>query len=163
MIERTLVLIKPDGVQRGIVGEIISRFEKVGLKIIGMKFVHSDEEKAKRHYTEDISERRGEHVRNVLVKFLQEAPVVALVLEGISAIKVVRKMVGATQPLEAVSGTIRGDYTHVSYQYADAKGIAVRNVIHASSDPEDAEREIFVWFNKDELYSYSLAHDPHVL
>lgn len=163
MKERTLVLVKPDGVVRGIVGDIIHRFEKAGLKIVGLKLVHASEAHAKKHYTEDISERRGEHIRKQLIEFLQETPVVALVLEGINAIAVVRKMVGTTEPTQAAPGTIRGDYAHVSFAYADKKGIVVKNLIHASSDPDDAQREIAVWFTPEELFTYASVHDSQVL
>src|SRR3989338_1067598 len=121
MIERTLVLVKPDGVKRHLVGEIISRFERSGLKITGMKMIWCDKEHAMKHYTEDVTIRRGEHVRNKLLKFLITGPVVALCLEGISAVEIVRKIVGGTEPRTAAPGTIRGDYSHISYDYADAQ------------------------------------------
>ena len=161
MIERTFVMIKPDGVERNLTGEIISRFEKVGLKIVGLKMHWVDEEFARKHYTEDITIRRGEKVRNLLVDFIRNGPVVAMVLEGVEAIEVVRKSVCATQPKEAMPGTIRGDYTHVSYSHADKHGIAVKNVIHASSDKKDADYEVNLWFDKDDLHSYETVHEKH--
>ncbi len=161
MIERTLVLLKPDAVQRCVSGEIISRFERAGIKIIGMKMVWADEEFAKKHYTEDIAVRRGEQVRKRLVQFMQIGPIVAICLEGSSAIEVVRKMVGDTEPKKAMPGTIRGDYAHHSYYCADTKDVAVKNLIHASSDKKDAEREIALWFNPKELHSYKTVHDIH--
>ncbi|MDP3918946.1 MAG: nucleoside-diphosphate kinase [Nanoarchaeota archaeon] len=163
MIERTFVMIKPDGVKRAIVGDVIHRFEKAGLKLIGLKMVHVDEDFAKQHYTEDITIRRGEKVRDHLVKFLNEGPVVGMVWEGISAIEVVRKMVGATEPRTAQPGTIRGDYAHVSYKYADEKNIPIRNVIHASADAKDAENEVRLWFSVEELFQYENVHDKHIL
>ena len=163
MIERTLVLIKPDGVQRCLVGKILQRFENAGLKIIGMKMQWVDKEFAKRHYTEDISKRRGEKVRNLLLGFITEGPVIAFVLEGINAIENVRKIVGSTEPKSAQPGTIRGDFCHVSYSYADGKEIAVKNIIHASSDKDDAENEIKLWFEDKELNSYKTVHDIHIL
>lgn len=162
-IERTLVLLKPDAVQRAIMGEIISRFERAGLKIIGMKLVWNDEEHSKKHYTEDIAIRRGEHVRQALVNFLKEGPVLAICLEGVNAIENVRKMVGDTQPKTAAPGTIRGDYAHVSYAYADDKEMVVKNLIHASSDANDAKNEVALWFNENELHSYKTVHDIHIL
>jgi nucleoside-diphosphate kinase len=162
MIERTLVLLKPDAVQRAVCGEIISRFEKVGLKIVGMKMHWSDESHAKKHYTEDITIRRGESIRNRLLKFLKEGPVVAIVLEGINAVEVVRKIVGGTEPKTALPGTIRGDYAHQSYDYADKKEIAVRNLIHASSSKEEAVTEIALWFAQNELHSYKTVSDVFV-
>ncbi|MEM4246792.1 MAG: nucleoside-diphosphate kinase [Candidatus Woesearchaeota archaeon] len=159
MIERTLVLLKPDAVQRCLMGEIISRFERAGLKIVGMKMIWANAEHTKKHYTEDISKRRGEHVREKLIKFLQEGPVVAICLEGSSAIEVTRKMVGDTEPKKALPGTIRGDFAHHSYHCADVRNVAVRNIIHASSDKNEAEREIQLWFKPEELHSYKTVHD----
>lgn len=162
MIECTFVMIKPDGVKRALVGDVISRFEKAGLKLVAMKMLLVDETFAKEHYTEDITIRRGERVRRDLVTFVTEGPVVAMVWEGISAIDVVRKLVGATEPKAAMPGTIRGDYAHVSFSYADKKQIAVKNIIHASSDATDAEREIKLWFKEHELHTYQNVHDAHV-
>lgn len=163
MIEKSLVLIKPDGVQRGLIGEITQRFEKVGIKIIGMKMVWVDKEFALKHYTEDISKRRGEHVRKYLVEFLQEGPVVAIALEGIGAIEIIRKMVGETEPRAAQPGTIRGDFAHVSYSYADKKKVVVRNIIHASANKKDAESEVKLWFKPKEMHSYEIVHEKHTL
>jgi len=163
MIEKTLVLIKPDGVQRGLVGKILTRFEDAGLKIIGMKMVWIDKEFAKRHYTEDITVRRGEKVRNLLLDFIVEGPVVAICIEGINAIENVRKMVGSTEPKAAQPGTIRGDFSHVSFAYADTKSQAIKNLIHASADAKDAESEVKLWFTARELHTYKSVHDIHVL
>lgn len=163
MLERTLVLIKPDGVERGLIGDIVSRFEKAGFRIIGLKLAKVNEEFAKKHYTEDIAIRRGEAVRKMNVDFISAGPVVAIAIEGINAIENVRKMVGATEPKAAAPGTIRGDYAHVSYAYADSKKIVVKNVIHASSDAKDSEHELKVWFRPEELHSYKTVHDVHIL
>lgn len=163
MIEQTLVLLKPDAVQRGLVGEVLLRFEKAGLKIVGLKLVRADESLAKAHYTEELAQRRGAHVRGYNVIFLLEGPVVALVLEGVHAVEIVRKMVGSTEPKAAVPGTIRGDFCHVSYAYADEKKSVIRNVVHASADKNDAEREIKVWFTLGEILKYKSVHDVHVL
>jgi len=163
MIERTLVLVKPDGVKRGLIGEVIKRFEQRGLKIIGMKMMHVDENFAKKHYTEDLAKRRGERIRELNVNFLQESPVVAMVLEGINAIENVRKIVGDTEPRSALPGTIRGDFCHVSYDYANkGEGKVVRNIVHASANKEDADYEIKLWFEEDELYSYKSCHENEV-
>ncbi len=159
MQERTLVLIKPEGVQRHLVGKIISRFEDAGLKIVGMKQVWVDKEFAKKHYTEDIAERRGEKVREQLLNYIIEGPVIAIALEGVNAIENVRKIVGGTEPKSAPPGTIRGDFAHVSFAYADAKNIPVKNIIHASSDEKDAKHEIKLWFNEKELHSYKTIQD----
>lgn len=163
MIERTLVLVKPDGVQRCLVGEILTRFERAGLKVVGMRMVWCDKEHAMRHYTEDITVRRGEFVRNKLIRFLTEGPVVALCLEGISAVEVVRKIVGGTEPRTAAPGTVRGDYAHMSYEHADAEVKALPNLIHASGNSEEAKVEVSLWFSEKELHSYRTVHDVHVL
>lgn len=163
MIEKTLVLLKPDAVKRGVMGEIITRFERVGMKIVAMRLVQVSEEQAKKHYTEDISIRRGEHVRQYLVDFVTSGPVLAMVLEGVDVIENVRMMVGSTEPKSAVPGTIRGDYSHVSYSHADAEKKVVANLIHASSDQADAEREIGVWFNIDDIANYKTVHEAHTL
>lgn len=162
-VERTLVLLKPDAIQRSLMGRIISRFEDAGFKIIGMKMVFADREFALRHYTEDIAIRRGQHVRDKLVDFLQIGPVLAICIEGVNAIENVRKIVGSTEPKSAIPGTIRGDFAHVSYAYADAMNLAVKNLIHASADAKDAAHEVPLWFTKDELHTYATVHDVHIL
>ena len=161
MIERTLVLIKPDGVARGLIGRVISRFEDAGIKIVGLKMKWASEEFAKKHYTDDITKRRGEHVRRYLVQFLQEGPVVAMALEGVNVAENVRKLVGETEPRAAAPGTIRGDFTHVSYAHADNEKKVVKNIIHASANTEDAAKELKLWFSKDELHSYKTVHEIH--
>ncbi|MBI2545880.1 nucleoside-diphosphate kinase [Candidatus Woesearchaeota archaeon] len=159
MLERTLVLVKPDGVQRSLTGEIISRFEKAGLKIVGMKMAWADRKFAEEHY----SAHKGKAFYKSLVGFLTEGPVVAMVLEGLHAVDVVRKLTGATEPRTAAPGTIRGDYAHHSYEYTDKKGIPIKNLIHASGDRKDAEKEIKLWFTLKEMHSYKSVHDVHVL
>jgi nucleoside-diphosphate kinase len=162
MIEQTFVMVKPDGVKRAIIGEVISRFEKAGLKLVGMKMIAVDKDFAKQHYTEDITIRRGEKVRNLLLDFMVTGPVVAMVWEGVGAIEIVRKMVGKTEPKSAQPGTIRGDFAHVSYGYADDKEIVVRNVVHASGDAKDAKVEIALWFSVEDLHKYKNVHDAHI-
>lgn len=161
MIERTLVLIKPDGVQRALVGELISRFEKTGLKIVGMKMVWVDKKFAETHYF-DVAQRHGERVLGSLVDYLLEGPVVAMVLEGVQAIEIVRKLTGSTYPNEAAPGTIRGDYAHISKIYANTNERKVGNLIHASAKAEDAKYEIGLWFTDKELHSYKTVHDVHL-
>jgi len=163
MIEKTLVLVKPDGVQRCIVGRIIKRFEDAGLKMIGLKMQWIDKEFAKKHYTEDIAVRRGEKVRELLLDFISEGPVVAICIEGVNAIENVRKITGTTEPRGASPGTIRGDFAHVSFSYADNKEMAVKNIIHASADKKDAEAEVKLWFKSEELHSYKTVHDTFIL
>ncbi len=161
MIERTLVLLKPDAVKRGLMGRIISRFEDVGLKVIGAKMVLINEELGKKHYS-DIAARRGEKVLKVLLKFMTTGPVMALCLEGVNAVENVRKMVGGTEPKTAQPGTIRGDFAHVSFAYADAQEKAIENLIHASGNAGEAKQEIALWFKAEELHSYKTAHEVHV-
>lgn len=158
-MEKTLVLIKPEGVQRHLVGKILTRFEDAGIKIIGMKQVWVDKEFASKHYTQDIAERRGEKVREMLLDYIIEGPVMAMCLEGINVIENVRKIVGGTEPKAAPPGTIRGDFAHVSFAHADANDIPVKNLIHASGDEKDAKHEVALWFKKEELHSYKTIQD----
>jgi nucleoside-diphosphate kinase len=162
-IEQTLVLIKPDGVQRGLIGEIIKRFEQRGLKIVGLKLTHANNNLAQKHYTEDISKRRGEFVRNKLLEFITSGPVIAMVIEGVDAIENVRKIVGETESKKALPGTIRGDFSHVSFEYADKKEVAVKNLVHSSANPEEAKYELSVWFSVDEIHDYKRSEDEHIL
>ncbi|ASI98654.1 nucleoside-diphosphate kinase [Thermococcus celer] len=147
-IERTLVILKPDAVVRGLMGEIISRFEKRGLKIVGMKMIWIDRELAERHY----EEHRGKPFFEGLIDYITKAPSVVMVVEGRYAISVVRKMAGATDPKDAEPGSIRGDYG------LDV-GDAIYNVVHASDSPESAEREIALYFRPEELFEYWKAAD----
>ena len=165
MLEKTLVLLKPDALQRQLMGRIISRFEDAGFKIIGAKMVWIDEAFAKKHY-EGISKiitRRGEKVFRSLLQYMQQGPVLAMCLEGVHAVEIVRKMVGATEPKVASPGTIRGDFAHMSIAYGDLKSIAVKNLIHASGNLEEATQEIALWFTKEELHSYKTVHEKHIL
>jgi nucleoside-diphosphate kinase len=158
LIEKTLVLLKPDAVQRGLVGDIIKRFENVGLKIVGMKMIWIDRDFSKKHYSDHVEKAfyKG------LEEFIVEGPLVAMALEGIHSVELVRKMVGSTEPKKAQPGTIRGDYAHHSYEYADTKGIAIKNLIHASDTQENAKKEIALWFKPEEMHSYKTVHEIHV-
>ncbi len=162
-MERTLIILKPDAVQRGIVGEILTRFERSGLKIVGAKMVEPDEKHYHHHY-ENISQmisRRGQKAFDVTLKMMQEGPVIAFVLEGVEAVSLVRKMVGTTEPKEALPGTIRGDYAHVSFSHADKHEMGIPNIIHASGDPKEAEAEIRHWFSESELFEYKTVHEKY--
>lgn len=159
MIEATLVLVKPDGVQRGLIGEVIKRFEQRGLKVTALKMVRIDKNFAKEHYVDHINK----DFYKGLEEFITEAPVVAMVIEGINAIENVRKIVGTTEPKGAPLGTIRGDFAHISYEHADGRKISIRNLVHASGNKKDAEREIGLWFSIEDLHSYEGANDKHVL
>lgn len=161
MIEKTLVLFKPDTVQRGLVGEILTRFERVGLKIIGTKMIFPGRDHYYRHY-EDIGQmvtRRGKDAFDVTLEMMQTGPVVAMVFEGVEAVSLVRKMVGGTEPKSALPGTIRGDFSHMSFEYADGQHKGIPNLIHASGDPDEAEKEINHWFSDGELYDYEAANE----
>jgi len=154
-METTFCFIKPDGVRRGLVGEVLHRFERMGLKITAMKLVAPDVELAGKHYTyEDIAVRHGEAVRNALITFITSGPVVAFAVEGVSAIENVRKLCGATEPLKSAPGTIRGDYAHHTFAATKPVGEAVRNLIHASADAADAARELGLWFQPEDYVSY---------
>jgi len=162
MIEQTLVLIKHDGVARHLIGEIIKRFEQRGLKIVALKMVQANDEICKNHYGSDIIEKHGERVYNLLVNYIKEGPIIAIVIEGVSAINIVRKIVGSTYPNDAPVGTIRGDFAHTSREYANTNKVDMKNLIHASANKEDAEREISCWFTKEEIHSYSTVSDKHL-
>lgn len=160
-VERTLVLFKPDAVQRGVVGEILTRFERVGLKIVGTKMIAPDREHYYKHYEEigKMVTRRGEDKFVITLEMMLAGPVIAMVFEGIEAVALVRKLVGATEPKSALPGTIRGDYSHMSFGYGDAKNKGIPNLIHASGDPEEAVQEIAHWFADAELYDYSVLNE----
>jgi nucleoside-diphosphate kinase len=163
-MEKTLIVLKPDAVQRGIVGEVLTRFEKVGLKIVGMKMVQPTKDHYYHHYETigQVISRRGQEVFDVTLDFMMEGPVVAVVLGGIGAAELVRKMVGSTEPKSAAPGTIRGDYTHMSYDYANnVSKTSIPNVIHASGDAEEAKQEIAHWFAEAELFNYETVHEQH--
>lgn len=148
-MERTLVLVKPDGVQRGLAGEIVGRLERTGLQIVAMKLMSISEDLASRHY----SEHAEKPFYPGLVSFITSSPVVALVLEGPSAISTTRKIMGGTNPADAAPGTIRGDL-----------GVDMgRNLIHGSANAEDAAREIGLFFDDSELVSYVRASQPWIV
>jgi nucleoside-diphosphate kinase len=160
-VERTLVLLKPDAVARGLTGQVLSRFENALLKIIAVKMVWMDADLTRRHYF-DLEDRFGPDVYNAMAVFMQSGPVVALILEGVDCIATTRKLVGATYPDQAVPGTIRGDFAHMSKAYANSHKVAVANLVHASGNREEAEREIEVWFAKDEILEYRSASEQFI-
>lgn len=182
--ERTLVIIKPDGIQRSLVGEIIRRYERVGLKLVGLKMFVPEAKMVEQHYSLDPGWKRqvgekaiasykrrgmnppsenpeevGARVLEGLKKYLCAGPVVAMVWKGAHAVEVVRKLTGGTEPRSSDVGTIRGDFVLDSYQMADADGRAVRNLIHASGSIEEAEKEIPHWFATKELVSYKIVQE----
>ena len=158
MIEKTLVLLKPDTVQRALVGNVITRFENAGLKMVGLKMHWVNKEFSKKHY--------ADHTKKPFYKgletFITEGPVIAIAIEGLHAVETVRKIVGGTEPRKATPGTIRGDFSHHSYEYTDKKGIAIKNLIHASDSVENANKEIKLWFLAEELHTYKTVHEKHV-
>jgi nucleoside-diphosphate kinase len=186
--EQSLILIKPDGVCRGLIGKIITRFEEAGLKIIAMKMLLTDEELAKNHYfldeewaknifakTKAAYEKEnkefpfknyidiGKTIQSWNMRFLRGGPVIAFVLEGNHAIELIHKMVGSTEPRQAAPGTIRGDFAAIeSYVAANLKNRVLRNLIHASDSPESAKREIALWFKPEELHDYKTLHDLYL-
>lgn len=181
--ERSFIIIKPDGVQRSFIGEIIHRVERTGLKVIGMKMIVASKDQCWSHYNKDdawflekgtriIQERelRGDKVtksasdygRDIigkLVRFMTSGPVVIIAVEGNRAVGIVKKIVGSTEPLTSDVGTIRGDLTLDSYGLADVDDRAVRNLIHCSDKPEEAEREIKIWFKTEELIKYKTIQE----
>lgn len=185
--ERTFVMMKPDAVQRSLMGEIIGRFERVGLKLIGIKMVVPDEKTLWTHYGKDdawflrkgtgIIENRkaaglpaekeaieyGKDIVNALVKYMKSGPVVQMVWQGNQAVAVVTKLVGSTEPATSDVGTIRGDYTTDSIVLANMDDRAVRNLIHCSDKVEEAEREIGLWFKENELINYRIIQEQILL
>jgi nucleoside-diphosphate kinase len=181
--ERTFVIIKPDGIQRSLVGEIIKRIERTGLKFIAMKLVMLEEDKLWKHYNKDDEwfEKKGgnivkeleekglpvekqaiEYGKDILrhlVAFMTSGPVIAMIVEGNQAAGIVRKIVGGTEPMSSDIGTIRGDLTIDSYALSGIDGRAVRNLVHCSESPEEAEREITLWFQENEILKYRLVQD----
>ncbi len=155
-VQRTLVLLKPDAVARGLTGRVLARFDDALLKIVATKMVWMDAELTRQHYF-DLEERFGPEVYHLMARFMQSGPVIALVLEGVGAVACVRKIVGSTYPDQAAPGTIRGDFAHMSRGYANANGVPVANLVHASGNTTEAEREIGVWFSKTELFDYACA------
>tara|TARA_B100000745_G_scaffold79005_2_gene48470 strand:+ start:5934 stop:6536 length:603 start_codon:yes stop_codon:yes gene_type:complete len=182
--ERSLVIVKPDGVQRSLIGEVVKRYEQVGLKLVGIKMIIPTEDQVEAHYmvnpdfktnvgTKTIEsykkkgetpptenpEEQGEFVLNGLKKYMVSGPVVVMCWEGLHVIDVVRKITGGTEPRTSDVGTIRGDYVLDSYQLADTDNRAVRNLIHASGNLEEAGKEIILWFDESELIDYRLVQE----
>jgi nucleoside-diphosphate kinase len=181
--ERSLVILKPDAVQRALIGEIIKRFEQTGLKLTALKMIMADEDTCWKHYNKNdqwfkekgeltIRNRQemglpiekealdyGKDIVKQLVSFMTAGPTVAMIFEGNQAVGVIKKITGSTEPMSSDVGTIRGDYTIDSYGLANLDGRAVRNLVHCSDKPEEAEREISLWFKKDEIIKYNLFNN----
>ena len=182
--ERTFVAVKPDGIQRSLIGEIISRLEKVGLKLVAMKMVVADEAHIEKFYTLDPNWRRVTGEKTIagykskgltppledplevtaiilanLKKYMTSGPTIAMVWEGAHAAKIVRKLIGGTEPLTSDVGSIRGDYVLDSYSMSDVDGRAIRNLVHASGSAEEAVNEINHWFTPEEITNYRLVQE----
>jgi len=181
--ERTLVIIKPDGIQRGLVGDIVTRFERTGLKFVGFKFLVPTREQCLVHYhkneewflrkgkriIEDLTAQElpvekeameyGKGIIDTILAFMTAGPVLAMVIEGNQSVAIVTKITGSTEPATSDVGTIRGDLTVDSYGHSTVQNRAVRNLIHCSESPEEADREIKVWFDETELISYKTAQE----
>ena len=182
--ERTFVIIKPDGVQRSLIGEIIKRYEKIGLKLIGLKMGVTTADMIEKHYTIDPEWMRKTGEKTIanykkkgakppsddpieitkivlknLKKYMTSGPVIMMVWQGAHAVGIVRKITGTTEPLTSDVGTIRGDFVLDSYIMSDTDGRAVRNILHASGTVEEAEKEIALWFREDELINYSIIQE----
>jgi nucleoside-diphosphate kinase len=152
-VERTLVLLKPDAVARGIAGQVIGRFEMAALKIVGTKMRHMDAEFTRKHYF-DLEERAGSEIYNCTAGFMQSGPVIALALEGVDAVAKVRKIIGSTFPDQAAPGTVRGDFAHQTKASSEVSGKAVMNLVHASGNSQEAKYEVELWFSAAELFEY---------
>lgn len=183
--ERTLVIIKPDGVQRTLIGEIIQRYERVGYKMVGLKLVVPTMDQAKAHYMVGGEEwlvsvgtkaaaayekkglkspfatprDNGVAILETNAKYMASGPVIAMVWQGAHAAEVIRKLTGGTEPRSSDVGSIRGDFVHDSYMMADADTRSIRNLIHASGNPEEAAKEIPIWFSENELFNYRLINE----
>jgi len=182
--ERTLVLIKPDAIQRSLIAEILGRLERVGLKLAGIKMIIPTAEHARNHYLldpdwlkkvgsksikaykekgltppEEDPIKSGERVLKILIKYISSGPVIAMVWQGAHAVEIVRKLVGGTEPLTSDVGTIRGDFVLDSYKVADVKERAVRNLVHASGSTEEADKEIGHWYDEDDINNYRLVQE----
>lgn len=182
--EKTLIVIKPDGIQRSLVGEIIGRFERVGLKLVGIKLMTLTPEFVEKHYTLDpewrmktgmkrveAAKAKGEKLASEdpmvitgivlerLSRYMTSGPVIAMVWQGAHAVEIVRKLVGGTEPRTTDVGTIRGDFVLDSYEMGDIDDRSVRNLVHASGSVSEAEKEIPHWFNKNEIVEYRLVQE----
>ncbi len=180
--ERTLVIIKPDGIQRSLIGEIFKRYEQIGLKLVGVKMMIPTAELIEQHYTLDPEWRVKTGLKTIkgyvdkgqtpphtdplkitgiilknLVEYMTKGPVIAMVWQGAHAVEIVRKVTGGTEPLSSPVGTIRGDYVLDSYRMSDTDNRAVRNLVHASGSVKEAQDEIAHWFKKEEVFDYTVS------
>jgi nucleoside-diphosphate kinase len=186
--QQALIIIKPEAVQRGLIGKVVKRFEQVGMTIVGFKFVWATEEQVKNHYPsrddwfKKVGERTltnyakkgldakkilgteeaieiGKMVKRWLIDYLRESPILLMVVEGFEGIEVVRKLAGNTIPLYAAPGTIRGDFSIDNIDLANSNNRPLRNIIHASDNLEDAKKEVNLWFSNSELFQYGRADE----
>jgi len=183
--EQTLVIIKPDGVQRSLIGEIVKRYEQVGFKLVALKLVVPTSEQATKHYMvggeewlETVGQKaaaayekkglkapyatareNGVAILETNAKYMSSGPVIAMVWQGAHVVEVIRKLTGGTEPRSSDVGSIRGDFVHDSYMMADADSRSIRNLIHASGNPEEAAKEIPIWFEEKDLFNYRLINE----
>lgn len=183
--ERTLVIVKPDGIQRSLIGEIIQRYERVGFKLVGLKLLIPTNDQAKKHYMvggeewlETVGKKafaayekkglkspfatpreNGVAILETNAKYLSSGPVIAMIWQGAHIVEIIRKLTGGTEPRTSDAGSIRGDFVHDSYMMADADTRSIRNLIHASGTPEEAGKEIPIWFSEDEIFDYRLINE----
>ncbi|HUO56307.1 MAG TPA: nucleoside-diphosphate kinase [Candidatus Paceibacterota bacterium] len=183
--ERTLVIIKPDGIQRTLIGEIIGRYERVGFKLIALKLLIPSNDQATAHYMVGGEEwlvsigtkaaaayekkgmkspfatprENGVAILETNAKYLSSGPVIAMIWQGAHVVEVIRKLTGSTEPRSSDVGSIRGDFVHDSYMMADADNRSIRNLIHASGTPEEAQKEIPIWFTDGEIFTYRLINE----
>jgi nucleoside-diphosphate kinase len=159
-VERTLVLLKPDAVARGLAGRLIARFEDALLKIVGVKMKTIDADFARKHYF-DLEERMGKEVYDSTAEFMQSGPVIAIALEGADAVAKVRAMIGGTFPEKAPAGTIRGDFAHQTKASTEVSGKTIINLVHASGNSKEAVYEVGLWFGDDEQFDYQTLAEKY--
>ncbi len=183
--ERTLVIIKPDGVQRSLIGEVIQRYERIGYKLTALKLLVPTRDQVRNHYMvggeewlETIGAKafaayekkglkspfatareNGEAILETNMKYLSSGPVIAMIWQGAHVVEVIRKVTGGTEPRSSDVGSIRGDFVHDSYMVADADSRSIRNLLHASGTPDEAEKEIPIWFTDEDIYNYHLVNE----
>ena len=180
-MEQTLVIMKPDAIQRGLIGEILARFEKVGLKIVAMKMMLPDHDLLVKHYPDELVpivgnktkkdwesagierpesvDEIGRMIVDATREFMRSTPVIVMILEGGHAVEITRKLVGSTGPKDSLPGTIRGDFAHLSLGRASLAKKGAANLVHASGSVDEARHEISLWFKPEEIYEYTTAHE----
>jgi nucleoside-diphosphate kinase len=157
-VDRTLVLIKPDGVQRGLVPDILERFQTAGLELLGLNLTYPSEDLIAQHY----EEHHDKDFYPTLLDYMVDEPVIAVAYQGVEAVATARKLVGDTEPHNAAPGTIRGDHAHTTTQHANSEDKPVKNLVHAAEDHDDAERELALWFDDEDLRPVGRLDTDHI-